>query len=310
MAEAAMTAGELLLYWLSHVGEGSWPTFRRALSALQEERGENARAEPGWVRTRLSELAHAEFFIHGSNRWRTFAPLLGGLSDPSIAALAGGRTPLLLETLIRSAEKASCRVEIRQNLDGPDSVRVMGSPEAIGAAAREAGVRYVPHLASALCGLLEPITSVISRAAPAAPPINWTVRSYDFDALRWVDGLLHRTAYEYESRHGPLRHYVRGPAQELLMLDRRNAVYAAAYARRVSLLSYNESARELTVPRSAPLPDPLARVAVACSGDLAREQERQLVYAEVPPVIARTLMVAAGQRPPEPHWLPEERSRA
>jgi hypothetical protein len=257
---------------------------------------------------RLSELAYADFFIDGSSRWRTFAPLLGGLTDSSTVTFVGGRTPILVETLLRSAERASCRVEVHQNPDGPDSIRVMGPPEEIGPVAREAGVRYVPHLAAALCGLLEPITSVISRAAPAAPPINWSVRSYDFDGLQWVDGLLHRTAYEYQSRHGPRRCYVRGPAHALLMLDRRNAVYAAAHARRVSLLSYNEPDRELTVPRSAPLPDSLARVAAACSGDPAREREGQLVYADVPAAIARTLMVAAGQRPPEPHWLTEERS--
>jgi hypothetical protein len=256
---------------------------------------------------RLSELAFADFFIDGSNRWRTFVPLLGGLTDSSTVTFVGGRTPLLVETLLRSAERASCQVEVHQSPDGPDSIRVMGPSEEIGAVAGEAGVRYVPHLAATLCGLLEPITSVISRAAPGAPPINWSVRSYDFDGLQWVDGLLHRTAYEYQSRHGPRRYYVRGPSHASLTLDRRNAVYAAAHARRVPLLSYNEPDRELTVPRSAPLPDPLARVAAACSGDLARERQGQLVYADVPAAIARTLMVAAGQRPPEPHWLTEER---
>jgi hypothetical protein len=308
VAEVAMTTGELLLYWLSHVGEGSWAAFRRALSALQVGRDENDAATPGWVRTRLSVLGHADFFIGGGDRWRTFAPILGGLSDRSMATFVGGRTPLLVQALQGSAEKESCRIEVRQNPDGPDSIRVTGSSEAIGRTARQAGIRYVPYLASALCGLLEPITSVISRAAVGAPPINWSVRSYDFDGLQWVDGLLHRTAYEYRSRYGPRRWYVRGPAHTLLMLDRRNAVYAAAYSRRVPLLSYNEPGRELTVPRSAPLPDPLARVAAACSGDPARGRQGQLVYADVPPAIARTLMVAAGQRPSEPHWLTNERS--
>jgi hypothetical protein len=58
----------------------------------------------------------------------------------------------------------------------------------------------------------------------------------------------------------------------------------------------------------APLPEAMARAAAACSGAPAALEDNRLVYGGVPPAVAGVLMLAAGLRPPEPHWLPEERS--
>ncbi|HEV8650570.1 MAG TPA: hypothetical protein VG276_14465 [Actinomycetes bacterium] len=168
-----MTRGELLLHWLTHVREGSWATFRRALSAVEAPDDESA-ATAGRMRTRLSEMAHVEFFIDGGNRWRTFAPVLGGLCEPSRAVLSGGRTPRLVDALARSCEKEGCRIEASETHDGPDSIRVAGPAEAFGGAAAGAGLRYVPGLASALCAALEPIPPsldppLLARLQPTGP---------------------------------------------------------------------------------------------------------------------------------------------
>lgn len=301
-----MTNGELLLNWLTHIREGSWATFRRALTAIDAEDEEPA-ATARRIRTKLSEMAHVQFFIGGSNRWRTFAPLLGGLCEPSCAVLSGGRTPRLVDALLRSCEKEGCRIESAGVLDGPDSIKVAGAPESVGPAARGAGLSYVPDLARALCSALEPIPAVLRSAPPGAAPTNWSVRSFDLGAMRWVDGLLPDTAYEYGSRHGGLRHYVRGPGHALLLVDRHSAVYAAAYMNRVALLSYEEGPKRLIVPRGAPMPDAMARAAAACLGAPATQEDGRLVYGGVPPAVAGALMVAAGQRPPEPNWLSEQR---
>jgi hypothetical protein len=308
LAKAHMTNGELLLQWLTHVREGSWATFRRALSAVEPADEESAAAARR-LRTRLSEMAHVEFFIDGGNRWRTFAPLLGGLCEPSGAVLSGGRTPILVDALARSSENAGCQIEILETSDGPDAVRVSGRPEAIHRSARDAGLRYVPGLANVLSGTLEPIPTALRSAVPGAAPTNWSVRSFDLRSLRWVEGLLPDTAYEYRSRHGGIRHYVRGPRHALLLLDRRTAVYAAAYLNRVALPSYDERERCLTVPMGAPLPEAMARVAAACSGTSAIARNNHLFYGGVPSAVAGVLMLVAGLRPPEPHWLQEERSK-
>jgi hypothetical protein len=302
-----VTTGELLLYWLTHVREGSWGTFRRAVSAVAAE-DEDVAAAARRMRIRLSEMAHVEFFIEGGSQWRTFAPLLGGLCELSQAVLSGGRTPRLVDSLARSCEREGCRIEAYEAIVGPDSVRVAGPTQAISRASRGAGLRYVPSLADALSAALKPITAVLGSATPSAAPTNWAVRSFDLRALRWVDGLLPDTAYEYRSRHGGTRYYVRGPKHALLLLDKRRAVYAAAYMNRLALLSYNKSQRRLMVPRGAPLPESMARTAAACSGLPAAEENGHLTYVSVPPAVAGVLLVAAGQRPPEPHWLPEQRS--
>ena len=297
-----MTKGELLLNWLTHVSEGSWATFRRGLFALEAEDDDDA-ATARRMRSHLSEMAHVEFFIDGSNRWRTFAPLLSGLSQPPQAVMCGGRTPRLVQALARSCETNGCTIEASEVTDGPDRISVVGPPGALRRAAQGAALSYVGDLASALSSELAPMTAVLGSAPAGAAPTNWSLRSFDLRELRWVDGLLPDTAYEYRSRHGGLRHYVRGPGRALLSLDRRMAVYAAAHMNRIPLLSYDAGHRKLMVPKGAPLPDTYARVAAACAGAPGVEEGGQIIYGDVPPRVAGVLMLAAGQRPPEPNWM-------
>lgn len=301
-----MTTGEVLLHWLSHVREGSWPQFRQAVAAVADRADDAVGAgEAGRLRRHLSELGHAEFFVGGTNRWRTFAPVLGGLGQ-SAAILTGGRTPRLVDSMISSAEREGCHVDIREDAAGPDRIRVLGPPMSISRISSEAGISHIPHLARALAAALEPIPSALQRATPAAAPINWSLRSFDLKIARWVDGFQPRTAYEYRSRYGARRYFVRGAHHTLRQLDRRRAVYAAAYLNRVALVCYDEAARKLLVPRSAPLPDAVARAAAACAASPAEEEDSVLVYRDVSPQVAGAAMVAVGQRPPEPLWLSRE----
>lgn len=303
-----MKSGELLLQWLTHVREGSWNMFRRAQSAVDAPEDEDDAARTRRMRVCLSDMGHVEFFIGGGNRWRTFAPLLGGVGETTCAVLSGGRTDRLIESLANSSGNEGCHVEASEVTDGPDSIQVIGPAESFGRVAAGAGLRYVPDLALAVCAAVEPIESVLASAASGAAPTNWSVRSFDLGSLRWVDGLLPNAAYEYSSRYGARRYYVRGPRAALLRLDKRKAVYAAAHLNRVPLISYDEQERRLVVPRGAPLPDEMARAAAACRGALAAVEYGQLMYDGVPPAVAGVLMVAAGQRPPEPHWISKRRS--
>lgn len=300
------TTGELLLNWLSYTREGSWPGFVAALSALQTEPDGDT---PARMRSRLSELAHVEFFVGGSRRWRTFSPLVGGLRDSSTAVLAGGRTRRLVEDLLRSADATGCCAEVRSAGSGPHRIALAGDAGLLGATAASLGVPFLPNLAGALAAAVTPVPSTLLAAPPAAAPLNWSVRSFDLDGLKWVDGVLPDTAYEYRSRYGQLLHYLRGPRHILRRLDRRNAVYGAAWLNKVQLLSYTESDEELSVPMAAPMPEPMARAAAASSGTPGEPRGGRLVYRCVPPTIAGVLFAEAGQRTPEPHWLTDERSR-
>lgn len=305
---AGFKAGDLLLYWLAHTREGSWASFARALAALQAPEN-GAAASPARMRSWLAELTHAEFFVDGTNRWRILAPVLGALGQHG-AALVGGRTPRLVEQLAGSAERAGCEVEILDLGPWPNRVRVVGTREAAADAARQIGVPYTDQFAEDLAAAVVPVPAALSRATPAAPPINWTVRSFDFGVPGWVEGLLPDTAYEYRSRHGHKAHYVRAGRRRLLQLDRRrNAVYAAAMLNRVSLLTYDEESHTLGSPRTAPMPEEIARAAAACTDAPPLELNGGLAYRGIPPSLAGLLMAAAGQRPPDPHWLTDGGNR-
>lgn len=301
-----MTTGDLLLQWLTYMREGSWASFRRALSAAGSNDDDDPARAASRLRSYLSEMAHTQFFFDGGGRWRVFAPLVGGLHDKSEAVLCGGRTPSLIEQVARACEAAGCSVRTVNSPHAPGSIHLTGLPASISAAARSTGLPYVPSLAGALSAMLTPIHAVVRSVECCTPPINWSVRSFDLHALRWVDDLLPRTAYEYKSRHGSLRHYVYGGPRHLYPIGRRESVYAAAHMHQLPLVSYSEDTRMLFVPIGAPLPDGMARTAAACSGAPASVEDGRFVYRDVPTIVAGALLAAAGQRPPDPHWLPEE----
>lgn len=304
-----VSSGELLLYWLSHMGEGSWVSFVRAHSELQPPTDERAAYARSKLRRALSELGHAEFFVGGGTRWRVFQPAIGLSPEAGTAALIGGRTPKVLNNVLSSAEHFQCDVDVRLDEWGPDRVLLNGTKESVERSAQASGVRYIPDLALALAAEVAPVVALLDDPTPAAAPRNWSVRSFNLANFNWEDELLPDTAYEYRSRHAPLRHYVRVGRGLLLETERRHAVYLAAHLHRVRLISYDEQARILAAPRTAPLPEAMARVAAACSATPARENGGMLTYALVSPAVAGAVMGAAGQPPPESHWLSDDRSR-
>lgn len=301
-----MTTGDLLLQWLTHMREGPWASFRRALVAFGSNDDDDPVRAANRLQSYLSEMAHAQFFFDDRGQWRVFAPLVGGLHDASEAVLCGGRTPRLVDQLVCACEAVGCSVSAVSTSYMPGSIHLTGPPAALADAARGAGLTYVPNLAGALSATLKPIQAVVRSAEFCTPPINWSVRSFDLETLRWVDDLLPRTAYEYKSRHGDLRHYVYGGPRGLRPIGRRESVYAAAHIHQLPLVSYDKEMRMLFVPVGAPLPDGMTRTAAACSGAPGSLEDGRLVYRDVPSVIAGALLAAAGQRPPDPHWVPEE----
>jgi hypothetical protein len=306
---------------MTHLGEGSWGSFRTAVAKLVD-RDEHLDEVCSRLRVAFSDLGCADFFVEDSERWRVLPPVLAGLPPPASAAvLTGACTPRLMAAVRDAAAAHGCRAAGQGGNGQPKLLRLEGSTEAFKEVAGAAGISYVENYPASLAAAIKPVPLQVQNARVDEPPPNWTAYSFDFESLKWVEGLRRQYACEFRPRYGRSRFYFHancreGPACKaprsekgghLLRLDRcesakRDVVYAAAMIRRVRLAVYDAAAETLSVPIAAPLPELYARVACLCAGALAafNENEGRLMYRNVPHAIAAVLLVAAGQPYPEP----------
>jgi hypothetical protein len=315
---------DVLLHWMTHLGEGSWSSFRAAVAKLADTEADVDEICPR-LRVVFSDLGHADFFVDDSQRWRVLPPVLAGLPPPAqTAVLTGGCTPHLAATVLEAAAVHGCRAATANGDGQPGLLRLEGSKEALKAAAAAAGISYVENYAASVSASIKPVALQLHSARVEEPPSNWTVHSFDFGSLGWVEGLRRRSPCEFRPRYGRSKFYfhancAEGPACKaprsekgghLLRLDRceggkRDVVYAAAMIREVRLAVYDAAAETLSVPTAAPLPELYARVACLCAGAPATFDEGRLIYRNVPHAIAAVLLVAAGQPyPGPPHGQP------
>jgi hypothetical protein len=288
---------DILLHWMTHLGEGSWGGFKDAVARLA---GEDA--EPNdlvvALRFHLSDLGHVDFFTGGSRRWRVLSPILAGLTQSDAAILCGGRTPRLHETLVAAAHRADCLVSSEDTDGRPTILRIAGTPPSLVTVATEAGVTYTWDYATSLCAELRPVFKVFEELREEPSPTNWSVKSFDFDSMTMIDGLRRNSACEYSPRHGMPRWYVHTRHGRLKPMPKREAIYTAAMLRGVGLLSYDSVRSRLLVRATTPPPESYSRVACLCSGRRPRVSDGLLVFEEVPPTTAAILCVAAGQSYP------------
>ncbi|MGA2185453.1 MAG: hypothetical protein ABSH47_20730 [Bryobacteraceae bacterium] len=290
---------DALIYWMSQIGEGSWAGFRRAVAELaggDADAAELSRA----LRVFLSDLGHADFFIDASQTWRMLSPALAGAaSQAGTAFLIGARSPDLTRRLQDSAQHHGARVEILHTDERPCRIFVVAAPEAMNSVAADAGLPYTQHYSASRIASVPLIRSILENAVeePEAP-VNWAVSSFDLNRLKWVEGLLPRSACEYKSHYEARRFFLHKRSGHLLQMSKREAVYGAAVLQSVELASYDQGAYTLSTPIEAPLPEALTRTACLCSGEPARLEGRRLVYCGVPPSVGFALLVAAGQPHP------------
>lgn len=290
-----------LIHWMSHVGEGSWASFKRMVVAHCGANDDVA-AEVRRVRIRLSDLGYAEFFVGDSGRWRVFRPLLAATESGRKALLCGARTPELVRA-IRAAARDCCEV-YELAIDGLfTSVHVVGNVQGVAAAV---GIDFEADIALRLATDLVPLGDLITRAQPRARPRNWISKSFDFRELRWVDGDKPNTVLELTSRYQE-RLYLLQRGDDLISLPKREALYAAAAARSARLARYEPSTRELSVPIITPLPEPFARAACVAGGRPSVVKNGAIVYEEVPVRLATVLLVGLGHLPPRFHFCEPRR---
>ena len=295
---AATGRWNMLLYWMSDTGEGSWDRFRNVVTELAND-GLDLGQLRRTLRVMLSDFRHVDFFIGTSSRWETLPPMAAGLMDPIDAALLiGARTPKLVADVRAVAVEHDVDMTDERLDDSPDVIRLTGPAEALNACAVAAGIDYADNYARRLAAMLNPIPLLLDRPRRDTDhtPVNWTRRSYNLQSCEWVDGTLPNSACEFTPRYGRPRYFVSNRRRRLLeVASRRDAVYAAAYAKGVSLAVYDPVAGTLSVPLSAPLPEAYARVACLSSGRRADVTQGRIVYSGVRPEIGAVLVTALGQ---------------
>ncbi len=289
---------DLLLTWMTHLGEGSWMSFRKAAEEIaggDPDPLELSRA----LRVGLSDLGFTEFFVDGTQRWRMLPPVLGGLAaQEDAAALYGSRTPALVEALRNAAEAHGGRLEEEGLQDCPTSFRVVGERRVIAAISRRIGVAYEPDNGRRIAEDVPPIPCVLETAAQEPGPLNWKARSFDLGICAWVDGLLPNAACEFTPIYGPSKYYIRRKSGKLLRMPKRESLYAAAMLKGVRLIDYEPDAMKLSAPLFAPMPELYARAACLCACRPAQIINGRFVYCDVTPQVATLLMIAAGQPHP------------
>lgn len=289
---------DVLLHWMTHLGEGSWEGFKDAVARLAPQDEELDDLVVG-LRVHLSDMGHAEFFVGGSRRWRVLPPVLAGLAArPGAAVLCGGRTPQSRSALAAAAEAAGSLVWSEDAADGPTTVRVQGEPAALARVASAVGVRFVSDYAAALFRQLMPVYELLERAPEESAPTNWSLRSFDFETMSLVDGLRPNSACECSPRRGLPRWYVHTRRGKLRPMAKREAIYTAAMLQRVRLLRYDVESRRLSAPVKVPPPELYSRAACLCAGRRGRVEGGLIVFEEVPSGMAAVLCVAVGQPHP------------
>ncbi len=292
-----MKRWDLLLEWMSHLGSGTWSGFRDAVFEITQDEQNEARLART-LRTAFSDLGHADFFVDGSRRWRVLQPALIGLSVRGQYLFVGGRTRKLLSGICRALSPHAA-VNLTEDLPGLSHVHIVGEPQWIEAVAQAEGVQHFPDSAARICASMPSIKDLLDSSRSAQEPINWSVRYWSFKEERWVGDLLQQTFREYNNRFGVRRYFVDLGRTGLIEVEKRAAVYCAAYVKGARIARYGEDG-SLRVPRWAPLPELYARAACLAGGRQSVADDRHIVYEHVDPGIASTLLVSLGQGFPMP----------
>lgn len=286
-----------LLHWLSHLGEGTWDSFRRAVEELSVRDGTSSGRDAAMqMRFRLSELGDIDFFPDKRRRWQIVPPLLAGFPErQGEAVLCGGRTPAFLASLSVAAEARACSLRQEARPELPDKIRVRGEPDALAAVANTVRIKCELDFAADLASHIVPIHTQLAAAATEDLMIGWQRKYFDLRAQRWVDEPLRHTACECISQFSTRVTYVQVSRTRTVRMPKREAVYAAASLSGIRLALYDAETRSLSAPMHAPLPDRCARLASVSSGNVGTLSGGRVYYSPVSLRIAEIILAALGQ---------------
>lgn len=184
----------LLLTYLSELGEGDWSTFRKAVNFL------NADDEfyPSLIARRLGLLGHVEFAFDDNNmRWALCPPTLAWLPDHDrlVGVLCGARSQRLLDDIQRLAGDGRVTIESQRQEEGPDIIYIIAPTHKVGQEfANQLGLICefptsldYSNAALRIARCLPPLIEYEPLFTEAPEPVGFTIRSFDIDKLEWLE---------------------------------------------------------------------------------------------------------------------------
>lgn len=288
--------GDALLYWLSYLETGTWGKLKSTLHGY-----EDGELDLTTLRSQLSDLGFADFFVNGTKNWKVCQPQLVGLYGAEMRALfIGARCPKIVEDLKKSAQSKGVLIETQPQQNFPSHILLEGDEVQIKAIAENLKLGFRSNWAKEESRKLPSVIKALG--AGDTEPIGWDGQSFDLSSKQWVKEKLMESARWYKDRYGRSKFYFADKDGNLWTAKKREAVYISAWKQKVKIAHYDSPKQELRVPYSAPLPELFARVACLCSGIPSKFIERHIVYTGVTQDVATRLLVLVGQPQLELHW--------
>jgi hypothetical protein len=283
----------LLLTYLSELGDGSWSHFRQALEFLANEEDDLYLYRTVKAR-QLSMLGHVEFAFEGDLRWSVCEPTIAWLTrkDRLTGVLCGGRSPRLLTAIQQSCHALGCRYEQWPQDEGPDVVLISVPSSDVGEqVAQQSGVKSQPDAAIRLAEIAPDVQSYLPLCPREPMPQGFKTECYDLQRLAWTEAAEANQPGFYRFTHYR-REYRLKIGDAVLKTPPYIGFFAWLRHENRFVFTYNVAEQTVCGPASATLPPLLARAAVLCSGFLPRflPQDRTHIYQDIPPDIAHHLL--------------------
>lgn len=282
--------GNLLLLYLSELGNGRWTKFTDALKTL------SATWKPSTHARHLQMLAHVEFdFLSDPIRWSVAPPTLAWLprhNSSHRTVLCGQRTEPLLAKLQQSAADLDCQINVTPQENNPDAIFIIAKESyQLDAIADQIGIGSEPKSAARIAQCLPHLDDYLPLCPLKAEPHGYGIKQFDLMSKRWakVDHTSETGLFEYDCVEG--RQYRLKINGECRQLPRNAGIYALMYHHHLPVMQYDADSHELIVPTYANLPALFARSAVLCSGLLPQYDHvnKQRRYQNVSTAVAYSI---------------------
>lgn len=281
-----------LLYWMSHVGDGTTDRLRRVVESFLGETQES------FVNSFLANLTRLGHLSENSNgKWRLRHPTLTALPNGYGVFLRGGRSPGLEGRLAETALDLGCEVQREVFQKAPSRLVVIGPDSILTRLADKIGIQLEEDAAMRAAAALPDLRRAAELWNETPLPTGAELKAFDYDALCWVAchnvRLGSPTALRYIDQYRQRHYYYSVRGRILRAPSKAQAVYAAAPDATLCRFDLEYGRFEARWNLSAELGMPLC----LCSGRLPSWPGGREIYQGVTEDVARIVMRRIGQEP-------------